>query len=237
MNQEYKCIMSLGIRCFTEIFLKELELKKFSSPFDGLFLSSINDIIYLLEHKIEEDKLIHTQNNEKYKSYNEKWGYRTLHKNLDNTQVDKNNYIDSSYHCATFPHHNLNDKKIVEHFERAFDRFDTIARNKIKTLFCLFLHPKYPGYTNINNNDFETLSNYLKIKYNCHLLVIFFFKTNSKENYSLLKKTDHYSIYKINNNSHNFNSVKNELIEILTIFDIKEENLLSYKELDLNINY
>ena len=82
MNKEYECVLSLGIRCFTEIFLKELKLKKFSSPFDGLFLSSINDIIYLLEHKIEEDNLIHTQNDEKYKSYNEKWGDRSLHKKL-----------------------------------------------------------------------------------------------------------------------------------------------------------
>ena len=48
MNQQYKCVLSIGIRCFTEIFLKELGFKKFSSPFDGLYLSSINDIIYLL---------------------------------------------------------------------------------------------------------------------------------------------------------------------------------------------
>ena len=62
MDSEYKCVLSLGIRCFTEIFLKELELKKFSSPFDALYLSSINDIIYLLENKIEPKYLIHTQN-------------------------------------------------------------------------------------------------------------------------------------------------------------------------------
>ena len=28
MNKEYKCVLSIGIRCFTEIFLKELKLKK-----------------------------------------------------------------------------------------------------------------------------------------------------------------------------------------------------------------
>ena len=81
MNQQYKCVLSIGIRCFTEIFLKELGFKKFSSPFDGLYLSSVNDIIYLLKNKIEEDNLIHTENDEKYKSYNEKWGYRSIHKN------------------------------------------------------------------------------------------------------------------------------------------------------------
>ena len=44
-------------------FLKELGFKKFSSPFDGLYLSSINDIIYLLKNKIELNNLIHTENN------------------------------------------------------------------------------------------------------------------------------------------------------------------------------
>jgi hypothetical protein len=234
MNEEYKCILSIGIRCFTEIFLKELELKNFSSPFDGLFLSSINDIIYLLEHKIEEVKLIHTQNDEKYKSYNEKWGYRSLHKKLDNYFFDKKNYIDSSYHYATFPHHNLKDKKKVDHFKRCFDRFDIIEKNKIKTLFCLFLHPKYPGYKKVTNNDIEILSNYLKNKYNCHLLVIYFFRTNSNEKYSLLKKTDNYSIYKINNNSWNFIDIKYELTSIFKNFNIKNDNLINYNYFNLN---
>ena len=162
MNQEYKCVVSLGIRCFTEIFLKDLGLKKFSSPFDGLFLSSVNDIIYLLKHKMEQDNLIHTQNDEKYKSYNEKWGYRSLHKKLDNSFFDKKKYIDSSYHYATFPHHNLKDQNTINHFKRCFNRFDIIEKNKIKTLFCLFLHPKYPGYKNVTSNEIEILSNYLK---------------------------------------------------------------------------
>lgn len=235
MNQEYKCILSVGFRCFTEIFLKELGLKKFSSPFDGLFLSSINDIIYLLKHKIEEDNLIHTENDEKYKSYNEKWGYRSLHKKLDNSFFDKKNYIDSSYHYATFPHHNLNKPNTIKHFKRCFDRFDIIEKNKIKTLFCFFLHPTYPGYKKVTSNEIEILSNYLKIKYNCHLLVIYFFRTNSNEKYSLLKKTDNYSIYKINNNSHIFKYIKNDLIEILKSFNIKKKDLLLYKDFNHSI--
>ena len=235
MNQGYKCVVSLGIRCFTEIFLKDLGLKKFSSPFDGLFLSSVNDIIYLLKNKIEEDNLIHTENDEKYKSYNEKWGYRSLHKRLDNSFFDKKNYIDSSYHYATFPHHNLNKPNTIKHFKRCFDRFDIIEKKKIKTLFCLFLHPKYPGYKKVTSNDIEILSNYLKTKFNCHLLVIYFLKTNSNEKYSLFKKTEHYSIYNINNNSHNLINVKNELIDILDIFKIQSKNLLTYGYFNLNI--
>lgn len=231
MNQEYKCVLSIGIRCFTEIFLKELGLKKFSSPFDGLFLSSVNDIIYLLENKIEKNYLIHTENDEKYKSYNDKWGYRTIH-----TKLDDINNINISYHNATFPHHNLNEKETFNHFKRCFDRFDIIEKKKIKTLFCLFLHPTYPGYKNVTNNDIDILSGHLQTKYNCHLLVIYFFKTNSNEKYSSLKKTDNCSIYKINNNGHNFKDISTELIDIFENFNIKKEYLLSYKDISEYLN-
>jgi len=230
MGPEYKCVLSLGIRCFTEIFLKELGFKKFSSPFDGLFLSSINDIIYLLEHKIEDDKLIHTQDDDKYKLYNERWGNRTLHKIFD-----KDTNIDKAYHNATFPHHNLKEQSTYDHFKKCFNRFDIIEKNKIKTLFCFFIHPTYPGYRSITIADIEKLANYLKIKYNCHLLAIYFFKTNTNENYSLLKNTDNLSIYKINNNSHELIDVKQELIDILNKFKIQSHNLLTYDYFNLNI--
>ena len=95
---QYKCILSVGIRCFTEIFLKEMKLKKFSSPFDGLYLSSINDIIYLLEHKIIEDDLIHTQDDKKYNSLNNQWGFRSIHLKLDNLIMNKSNSIEANYH-------------------------------------------------------------------------------------------------------------------------------------------
>ena len=193
MNQQYKCVLSIGIRCFTEIFLKELGFKKFSSPFDGLYLSSINDIIYLLKNKIELNNLIHTENNPKFKLYNQKWGYRSIHKKLDNSFMDIND-IDSSYHFATFPHHNLNDTTTISHFKRAFKRFDIIKKNKIPTLFCLFIHPKHSGYVSIKQEDILRLANYLKNNFNCYLLSIYFFKTNTKEPYSLFKKTDNCSL-------------------------------------------
>ena len=88
----------------------------------------------------------------------------------------------------------------------------------------------------MTSNDIEILSNYLKTKYNCHLLVIYFLKTNSNEKYSLFKKTEHYSIYKINNNSHNLINVKDELVDIFKNFNIKKEYLLSYKDISEYLN-
>ena len=231
MSNKYSCVLSVGIRCFTEIFLKELGFKNFSSPFDGLFLSSIDDVIYLFEHKIEQDKLIHTQDDDRYKLCNERWGNRTLHKIFD-----KDNNIDSSYHNATFPHHNLKEQSTCNHFKKCFNRLEIIEKDKIRTLFCFFIHPTYPGYNTITIADVEKLSKYLEIKYNCHLLTIYFFKTNTSEKYSLLKKSDNLSIYKINHNSHIFQDVKLELVEVFKSFKINQEDLISYKEINSKLN-
>lgn len=229
MNENYKCVLSLGIRCYTEIFLKQLGLKNFSSPFDGLYLSSIRDIIYLLENRIEHEFLIHTQDDEKYKSYNKKWGFRTIHQKFMMNMND----INSSYHYATFAHHNLKDKNIVAHFERCFDRLDVIKEEKIKTLFCLFLHPYHGGYVPVKQEDILKLSDYLKNLYNCHLLCIYFQNTTCNELYTLLKETDNYSIYRINNSSWNFDCVKHELVSIFKRFNVKKEHLIYHSYFNL----
>jgi len=241
MNNEYKCVLSLGIRCFTEIYLKQLNYKKFSSPFDALYLSSINDIIYLLKNKINKADLVHTEDDERYKLYNRDWppplpppngwGCRTIHTKLDNTLFDPDKYTHSSYHHATFAHHNLKNIEVFEHFKRCFERFDIIQEKKIKTLFCLFIHPKYCGYIKISTKDIKRLSVFLQERYNCHLLVIFFLKTNIADSYSLLKGNENYTIYKINNNASDFLPNKNVLLEIFHKYNINESQLLKYKEI------
>jgi hypothetical protein len=233
---QYKCILSLGIRCFTEIFLKEMKLKKFSSPFDGLYLSSINDVIYLLEHKIIENDLIHTQDYKKYNSLNNKWGFRSIHLKLDNLIMNKSNSIEANYHYATFAHHNLKDKNTINHFKRCFNRLEIIENKKIKTLFCLFILKNYNGYVPIDNDQIKKLSIYLYNKYNCHLLVIYFVgkneKNENKKKYSLKIKNEQYSMYEINDNGFEFKNVKNELIEIFNNFNIDQKNLLSYEDIN-----
>ena len=75
----------------------------------------VNDIIYLLEHKIIEDDLIHTQDDKKYNSLNNQWGFRSIHLKLDNLIMNKSNSIEANYHYATFAHHNLKDKNTINH--------------------------------------------------------------------------------------------------------------------------
>ena len=46
---DYKCVLSVGMRCYTEIYLKQMGLKKFSGPLDALYFNNVIHIIYLLK--------------------------------------------------------------------------------------------------------------------------------------------------------------------------------------------
>ncbi len=233
-GDHYKCVLSLGIRCFTEIYLRNLNFKMFSSPFDGLYLSTTNDIINLLENHITDHHLEHTEDLEEFKSCNETWGFRTLHNGLDNILLKNNNNTENRYHLATFAHHNLKKTDVRNHFNKAFQRFDIIQKNRIRTLFCLFIHPNYYNYVNISMDSIDILSNYLLSKYNFHLLVIYFAKMSNQEQQSpminKIKETNNYTIYNINNDSIEFIEHQHTLHSIFKTFGIEENKLLKYED-------
>lgn len=234
MASAYRCVVSLGIRCFTEIYLKKLNMKKFSMPLDGVYLSTTGDIIYLLKNGIKPDDLEHTEDSDSYDGYNKRWGFRSVHTKLENTLLKMNDSHETRYHLATFPHHNLKDPEKMSHFERCYERLSILEREKIKTLFCLFLHPHYPNYVAINSDDIETLCDYLNSKYNYHLLAIYFWNTCDQEPYcSILKQNELYTIYKINNNSHAFDQHSKALKEIFKEFNVQEGALLTYDDMNL----
>ena len=53
-------------------FLKQLGYKQFSGPFDGLYLSSIDDAIYLFNNKINNDHLTYTQDDSRFDEFHKK---------------------------------------------------------------------------------------------------------------------------------------------------------------------
>lgn len=226
----FRCVMSVGIRCFTEIFLNKMGYKRFSSPFDATYLSSISDIIYILKNNINKHHLIYTQDYPKYDTYNKSYGFRTIHTKLDNTLM-KPNDTHSKYHYCTFPHHNLKEQDTYEHFERCFHRLRIIEKYKIKTLFCLFIHPHYAGYVHITHNDIHALSTFLTTKFNCHLLVCYFEKTNSKQRYIKNIQTNTYSIFTINNNSHIYEHIQEDINNIMKDYIPNKSTLISYTDI------
>ena len=53
-------ILSVGNRCYTEIYLKGLGFKNFSSPFGSVYLKNVDNIIHLFKNKINYNNMIHT---------------------------------------------------------------------------------------------------------------------------------------------------------------------------------
>tara|TARA_Y100000389_G_C17389470_1_gene479013 strand:+ start:292 stop:984 length:693 start_codon:yes stop_codon:yes gene_type:complete len=227
----YQCVMSIGIRCFTEIFLKKLNLKKFSGPFDAMYSSSILNVIDVFENKINKNDLFYTdniKNNSEIDYLHKIHGYRTI--NIKYDKLYFNNIVDY-WHKAFLPHHNLNKQEDWEHFERCFKRIEIIKKNKIKTLFCLFFHPKHGTDGEVSFKDIQTVSNYLKENYNCHLLICRFLHINNDYKWHKVISTEDLTYIHINNSSWEFEINKEVLNEIFSFMNVKECNLLKYEDI------
>jgi len=236
MDNNYKCVLSVGMRCYTEIYLKQMGLKKFSGPLDALYFSNVIHIIYLLENKINYDDLIHTEtiNKEEIQLLNKTFGFRTIHKKIN--IYDENN-LSQSYHLASFAHHNLNDVNVRHHFDRCFDRIDKIKQDKIKTLFCMFSHPNGGTDKMLSMDDITVMSSYLSKKFNCHLLVIVFI-FQSQESFNSWKihlQNEKITCIVINNGSKDYSTHKKNLKEIFDYMNVKEDILLTYNDMKTSI--
>lgn len=223
----YKCILSVGIRCFTEIFLNQIGYKKFSGPFDGMYCQSVDPIIDILSNGINEDDLIYTVDETKMNELNNKHGYRTIHRKYNFNRKD----INASYHNALFPHHNLKNEDTTKHFERCFERLKIIEENKIKTLFCLFFHPNYGNDIEVSMNDIKRIEDFLTNKYNCKLLVCNFHYKDYAYKWKIISNSDSLINIHVNSNSHVFSSQKQNLHEIFSFVGIDENELLTYESI------
>ena len=229
IDTDYKCIISVGMRCFTEIFLKSMNLKKFSCVFDGMYSTNISDIINILENRFTYDDLIYTDSisDNNIIELNVKLGNRTIHKNINY----KPNDLVYSYHYAFLPHHNLNDIHTRNHFDRCFNRIDKIKNDKLRTLFCLFIHPQYGTDKDVSFDDINILKEYLKNNFNCRLLVCKFKQNKNTYNWKCIFQDDNLIYIHINNNSNIFDDIKDVLNEIIKYVNVCETKLLTYDEL------
>ena len=228
---EYKCVISIGMRCFTEIYLKNMDFKKFSCVFDAMYSLDINNIINILEQGFNYDDFIYTEkiNNVIINNLNKKYGNRTIHKHINYISDD----LEYSYHHAILPHHNLNTIKDKTHFDRCFERLKKIKNNNIKTLFCLFIHPDYEKNIDIEL-DFDKkiydLKDYLIQNFNCNLLVCKFKTTNDNYKWKIINNDINLIYIHINNSSHIFENNHKELNEIFNYLKIDKSKLLKYED-------
>ena len=113
--------------------------------------------------------------------------------------------------------HNLNKKDDWEHFERCFNRLEIIKKNKIRTLFCLFFHPKYSDDGDVSFKDIQRVSNYLKEHYNCHLLICRFLYINNDFKWKKIISNEELTFIHVNNSSWEFELNKDVLNEIFSL--------------------
>jgi hypothetical protein len=123
-------VYSIGVRCYTEIILKRLNLVKFSSVFGSLNIRNYENVIKCIDTNF--DILLNPNNNVFTKNIptmeveNKRYGYRTLHKLFDNIH---------DYHSSTIAHHDLSNPLHIKHFERGIQRLNHIKDNQIPILF------------------------------------------------------------------------------------------------------
>lgn len=218
----YRCVYSLGSRCYTEMALQKYNYKEFSSIFGSIDNDSIENVIKCFDSKFDillnPTYLMYTCQHEKFNNLNKEHGFRTLNSNFD--RID-------DYYDATFPHHDLSNTDTQKHFERGIERLNKMAEKNIPVLF---IFQSYNDNTSIDEARrlYEAIKQY-GFKY-FHLIIL---------NYNpLLYYVEHYKhhsepgldIFEIKCNS-NLKKVNiDELPEILKEFDIS--NRITIKEID-----
>ena len=217
-------VYSIGIRCITEMILKQLDLVKFSSIFGSMNIKNYNNIIKCFDTNFDilfdKNNLIYTKDNKQFESCNKEYGIRTLHKIFDDV---------NDYHSSTIAHHDLSDINTIKHFERGINRLHYIKDNNIP---ILFVNISYPDIF-INNTYSESLINSLKIFGFKNMRIITILCDINAEKTILNYIDDIYIIYTIK--SYGYQDI-NDSIEInkLLLKHFKFNNLISKDFIDDN---
>jgi hypothetical protein len=139
-----KCLMkefnfiSLGLNCFPSGFLKFLQLKNTSYPFDWLQLSNFNNILDILNNNYENL-------------------FNTTNLILNDNCSENNELCRHNKYGKIFVHHC--PKKNLDYFNRCMSRFINIISKK-KNIFIIRIDIEkdyellYNALKKINNNDF-----------------------------------------------------------------------------------
>jgi len=158
-NHSPNLIYSLGIRCDAEMSLRRLGLRRISSAVGSFDSRSISTVI----HAVSTD----------YAWIVDKSRLRKSPSNPPKTFIS--GYLDDfSESNAIAQHHDLSDEKTLHHFHRARDRFISISRTRLPTLF--FLSIKSADMSTVLVEDIRLLYSVLKSKFNCSLLVQLYLK-------------------------------------------------------------
>lgn len=220
-KRDFKVVYSIGIRCHTEMMLKDLHLTKFASIFGSLNIKSHANIIKCFDTKFDllfnEDNLIYTKDIDSFKSDNDTSGFRTLNKVFDNV---------NDYHDATIAHHDLSTKKGKSHFERGIQRLNIITEQNIPILF-IDMSASWDFKNNYHNQ--ELIDSILRYGFT-NMMLFSFYEDNSIPESKLIYSDKYHHVYTIPS--------KNKLNYVRDILysNFNLDNLLTIEYFDKFIN-
>ena len=192
MNFAPRILYSIGIRCYTEIILKRLNLRKMSSIFGSMNMKNSDNLIESIKNPdvlFNESNLVFTRNIKSMEEENKIHGFRTLHRKFDDI---------NGYHTSTFAHHDLSQESVKNHFKRGIVRLHKIKKHNIPILFIQISHESEYNNSKQNDNLFKS------------------FKESGFTNYSLIQ------IYLHESSSNNlFSKEANVVNENYIIYNLK----------------
>lgn len=165
-KKKINVVYPIGIRCYTNGFLTQINLIRFSSIFSSMNIKNSDNFIKCITNMdvlFNESNLVYTKNIKEMAKENETWGLRTLHRLFDDI---------SDFHSATIAHHDLSNIEVKNHFKRGVERLDKIKHHNIPILFVQISH--VDEYNNSIRND-ELAESVIKAGFNGVVLSVYYF--------------------------------------------------------------
>ena len=217
-------VYSIGVRCYTEIILKRLNLVKFSSIFGNLNIRNYENVIKCIDTNFDillnPINLLFTKNIPTMEVENKRYGYRTLHKLFDNIY---------DYHSSTIAHHDLSNQLHIKHFERGIQRFNHIKENDIPILFVnISIEYEFNNAGNVSNL-IESLKKY-GFK---NIKIISIYKTSKQmDKPTLLHMDDNHISYEMY--SYGYDNIRDDaVIKNILLTHFQFDHLLSINDFNI----
>ena len=219
---QFNIVYSIGIRCYTELILKRLNLIKFSSIFGSINIKNTNNFIQCIQNidlLFDESQHVYTKDIQCMNRYNKKHGFRTIHRKFDDI---------NDYHSSTIAHHDLSDIKNKNHFKRGIERLNVIKKNNIPILFVQISHET--EFNNSIRND-KLTENIINAGFNNMTVLSIYLFTGNLINEEIQFYENHiYCSIKIES-SYDSNLVDDKISKVLDkLFNLS--NLITKEELD-----
>jgi hypothetical protein len=227
-------VISVGHRCSSSSFIKTLNLKTESYPFDWIVskLDVVEDCI--------ETNFVHFLNRNNYVTHKTETGYMIDNEKVFlcnevahvNTYYETNKDNRSTYdYKLALNHHNLDVEKDYQYYERCISRLYELFKTDIKKYY-LYFHP-FMGINYFKANkdnvlkEFDKFNNYIIRKTKNIFGLYFIMISHTQDTISVvLKETPTYKVFVIHAHHNLFTSTSPFSKELAEILSILRKNLI-----------